>query len=117
MTSWRIRSERVVLPDGVRPATIVVSDGRIAAVEPHSAKPNNGAASTLEAGASVLLPGLIDSHVHINNPGRADWEGFEAGTRAAAAGGITTIVDMPLNSIPSTTTVAALEAKRRAATG
>ncbi len=63
------------------------------------------------------MPGLVDSHVHINDPGRADWEGFDTATRAAAAGGITTLVDMPLNSIPSTTTVAALEAKRRAADG
>ncbi|MEO7134374.1 MAG: allantoinase AllB [Vicinamibacterales bacterium] len=117
MTSWLIRSERVVLPDGVRPATIVVENGRIAAVEPHSGKPNDGAVFTLEAGASVVLPGLVDSHVHLNDPGRAEWEGFETGTRAAAAGGITTLVDMPLNSIPSTTSVAALAAKRRAAEG
>lgn len=117
MASWLIRSERVVLPDGMRPATIVVEDGRIAAIEPHSGKPNNGAASTIEAGGSVVMPGLVDSHVHINDPGRADWEGFETATRAAAAGGITTLVDMPLNSIPSTTNVAALEAKRRAASG
>ena len=117
MASWLIRSERVVLPDGMRPATIVVTDGRIAAIEPHSGTPPDGAASTIEAGGSVVMPGLVDSHVHINDPGRADWEGFETATRAAAAGGITTLVDMPLNSIPSTTTVAALDAKRRAAAG
>ncbi|HXG70813.1 MAG TPA: allantoinase AllB [Gemmatimonadaceae bacterium] len=128
MASWLIRSERVVLPDGIRPATIVVTDGRIAAIEPHSGKPstsaqgatadkNDGAASTIEASGSVVMPGLVDSHVHINDPGRADWEGFETATRAAAAGGITTLVDMPLNSIPSTTNVAALDAKRRAAAG
>ena len=106
-----------MLPDAMRPATIVVTDGRIAAIEPHSGTPNDGAASTIEAGGSVVMPGLVDSHVHINDPGRADWEGFETATRAAAAGGITTLVDMPLNSIPSTTSVAALEAKRRAAEG
>ena len=117
MARWIVRSERVVLPDGIRPATIVVEDGRIARIEPHSGKPNDGAASTLEAGGSVVMPGLVDSHVHINDPGRAEWEGFESATRAAAAGGITTLVDMPLNSIPSTTNVAALEAKRRAAAG
>lgn len=117
MASWLIRSERVVLPDGMRPATIVVKDGRIASIEPHSGQPNNGAESTIEAGGSVVMPGLVDSHVHINDPGRADWEGFETATRSAAAGGITTLVDMPLNSIPSTTTVAALETKRRAAKG
>jgi len=65
----------------------------------------------------MVLPGLVDSHVHVNEPGRTDWEGFESATRAAAAGGVTTIVDMPLNSIPATTTVAAFEAKRRAAEG
>ena len=117
MGSWLIRSERVVLPDGMRPATVVVEDGRIVAVEPHSGKANDGAVTTIEAGGSVVMPGLVDSHVHINEPGRTDWEGFETATRAAAAGGITTLVDMPLNSIPSTTTVAALEAKRRAAAG
>lgn len=106
-----------MLPDGIRPATIVVQDGRIAAIEAHSGKPNDGAESTIEAGGSVVMPGLVDSHVHINDPGRADWEGFETATRAAAAGGITTLVDMPLNSIPSTTSVAALDAKRRAAKG
>ena len=63
------------------------------------------------------MPGLVDTHVHINDPGRADWEGFETATLAAAAGGVTTLVDMPLNSIPATTTVAALEAKRRACAG
>jgi allantoinase len=71
----------------------------------------------IDAGTAVVLPGLVDTHVHINDPGRADWEGFETATLAAAAGGITTLVDMPLNSIPATTTVAGLEAKRRAAAG
>ena len=71
----------------------------------------------IDAGSAVILPGLVDSHVHINDPGRSDWEGFETATRAAAAGGITTLVDMPLNSIPATTTVAGLEAKRRASVG
>lgn len=68
-------------------------------------------------GDLAILPGLVDSHVHINDPGRADWEGFETATRAAAAGGYTTLVDMPLNCLPATTTVAALEAKRKAALG
>ena len=65
----------------------------------------------------MLLPGLVDTHVHVNEPGRTEWEGFATATRAAAAGGVTTIVDMPLNSIPPTTTVAALEAKRAVAAG
>jgi allantoinase len=71
----------------------------------------------VEAGSAVVLPGLVDTHVHVNEPGRTDWEGFETATRAAAAGGVTTLLDMPLNSIPPTTTVAALEAKRAAARG
>ena len=79
-----------------------------------SARP---ASRELDAGDLVVLPGLVDTHVHINDPGRADWEGFEHATRAAAAGGVTTLVDMPLNSIPPTTTSQGLEAKRRAAAG
>ena len=67
----------------------------------------------IDAGAAVVMPGIVDTHVHINEPGRTEWEGFETATRAAAAGGVTTLVDMPLNSIPATTTVEALDAKRR----
>ena len=65
----------------------------------------------------VLLPGLVDSHVHVNEPGRTEWEGFATGTAAAAAGGVTTVLDMPLNSVPPTTTVEALAVKRAAARG
>ena len=72
---------------------------------------------TLDVGSLVVLPGLVDTHVHVNEPGRTDWEGFAHATSAAAAGGVTTIVDMPLNSVPTTTTVSALEAKRAAARG
>ncbi|MBM3808762.1 MAG: allantoinase AllB [Acidimicrobiia bacterium] len=108
----RIRSQRVVLPDGTRPASIRIDGGRIAAIERFAdGQPD------IDAGAMTILPGLVDTHVHINEPGRTDWEGFETATRAAAAGGITTLVDMPLNSIPSTTTAAALELKRNAARG
>ena len=71
----------------------------------------------IDAGAAVVMPGIVDTHVHINEPGRTEWEGFETATRAAAAGGVTTLVDMPLNSIPATTTVEALDTKRRAAEG
>ena len=71
----------------------------------------------MDCGDDALLPGLVDAHVHFNEPGRTDWEGFESGTRAAAAGGVTTVIDMPLNSLPETTTVAALQAKRHAAEG
>ena len=109
------RSKRVVTAEGVRPATVVVENGRITAVL-GVANVDRGMDVT-DFGDDVLLPGLVDSHVHINEPGRTEWEGFVTGTRAAAAGGITTIVDMPLNCLPETTTVAALEMKRTAAAG
>ena len=115
MTDLVVRSERVVLPNGTGPATLYLRNGRIDAIGPHSDAPIG--IQLLDAGALVVMPGLVDTHVHINDPGRTHWEGFESGTRAAAAGGVTTIVDMPLNSIPATTTPAALDAKRRAATG
>ena len=111
-----LRSERVVFRDGIRPATIRVRDGSIAAIGPHTEKRSPGVRQ-MDVGKLVVLPGLLDTHVHINDPGRSDWEGFETATRAAAAGGVTTVVDMPLNSIPATTTRAGLEAKRQAATG
>jgi allantoinase len=110
-----VRSERVVFSDGIRPASIHIRDGRIVAVHGYSERP--AGVPDLDAGTLVVMPGLVDTHVHINDPGRADWEGFEHATKAAAAGGVTTLVDMPLNSIPSTTDVEALEAKRRAAAG
>ena len=106
-----------MLPDGMRPATIRIEEDRISAITLGTSSTSSTLGTVIEAGTAVVLPGLIDTHVHINDPGRADWEGFETATRAAAAGGITTLVDMPLNSIPSTTTVAALDAKRRAAAG
>lgn len=104
-----------MLSDGMRPASIQIRDGRIVAIGAHSDRP--AGVREIDAGTHVVLPGLVDSHVHVNEPGRADWEGFETATRAAAAGGITTLVDMPLNSIPPTTTVEGLDAKRRAAGG
>jgi allantoinase len=115
MSSLILRSERVVLPDGMRAASIRVSDGRISAIGAYSDRP--AGVPEVDAGSHVVLPGLVDTHVHVNDPGRANWEGFEHATRAAAAGGVTTIVDMPLNSIPATTSVFGLEAKRRAAAG
>ena len=106
----RLASSRVVLPDGTRPATIVVEGQTIAAIEPYGRADH-------DYGELAILPGLVDSHVHVNEPGRTEWEGFATATRAALAGGITTIVDMPLNSLPPTTTVAALEEKQRHARG
>ena len=104
----------MVLADGVRAAAIHLRDGVITRVAPWNDAPKTG---LLDAGDLVVLPGLVDTHVHLNEPGRTEWEGFASGTRAAAAGGVTTLLDMPLNSIPATTSVAALEAKRAAARG
>jgi allantoinase len=108
-----VRSTRVVTPSGVRPATVVFEGERIAQVTDHGA-PVPG---VLDVGDLVVSPGLVDCHVHLNEPGRVEWEGFETGTRAAAAGGVTTVVDMPLNSIPVTTTRAAFDEKLRASDG
>jgi len=107
-----IQSRRVVTPEGVGPATLVFEDGIITSLESHSS-----IAGALDFGDAYILPGLVDTHVHINQPGRTEWEGFETATRAAAAGGYTCLVDMPLNSIPATITVAALEEKRISAQG
>jgi allantoinase len=108
-----VHGRRVVTPGGVVPASILIEDGRIVAVggELPAGVP------AIDAGEAVVMPGLVDTHVHVNEPGRTEWEGFETATRAAAAGGITTIVDMPLNSIPATTTRAALRKKKEAALG
>ena len=95
---------------------MLVTDGRIAEVAEHRLPARGRETVELPAG-TVLLPGLVDSHVHVNEPGRAEWEGFATATAAAAAGGITTIVDMPLNSIPPTVDVTALRVKQRAARG
>lgn len=115
----QLRSRRIVTPDGLVDGTVVVSEGRIESVRPASSSSASLASSgdAEDLGDLAILPGAVDPHVHLNEPGRADWEGFETGTRAAAAGGITTLVDMPLNSLPVTTTVAALDAKRAAARG
>ncbi|MEV5508287.1 allantoinase AllB [Streptomyces orinoci] len=115
-TELWLRSTRVVTPQGVRPASVAVAGGRITAVPPYEAAPPPGALVE-DLGTDALLPGLVDTHVHINDPGRSEWEGFGTATRAAAAGGITTLVDMPLNSLPPTTTLAGLRIKRRAAEG
>lgn len=109
-----VRAPRAVVDGEERGCTVGVRDGRIVTLEEYGASPD--AETTVRLGdGELLLPGLVDTHVHVNDPGRADWEGFEHATRAAAAGGVSTIVDMPLNSLPPTTTVAALEEKRAAA--
>ncbi|MDA2802975.1 allantoinase AllB [Nocardiopsis suaedae] len=111
-----LRAGRAVTPEGERAVTVGVRDGRIAAVEDAGAA-LEGARTVDVAEDEVLLPGLVDSHVHVNEPGRTEWEGFASATRAAAAGGVTTIVDMPLNSVPPTTTAEGLRVKREVAEG
>jgi allantoinase len=108
-------SNRVVTADGLRPAALLIEGQTISAVVGKDELVAN--VPVEDVGDSVIAPGIIDSHVHINEPGRTEWEGFESGTRAAAAGGVTTLIDMPLNCDPVTTSVRALEAKRSAADG
>lgn len=113
--SQAFRSTRVLTPQGLAPATVIVEGERIVDVRGWVEVPSGSALRDI--GDFVLLPGLVDTHVHINEPGRAEWEGFTTATRAAAAGGVTTLVDMPLNCVPETIDAKALEAKRAAAEG
>ncbi|RHW26056.1 allantoinase AllB [Nocardioides immobilis] len=111
-----VRAERAIIAGGQRSVAVGVLDGTVVAVESFAA--DLRADQVVELGADeVLMPGVVDSHVHVNDPGRTEWEGFASATRAAAAGGVTTIVDMPLNSIPPTVDLAALEVKRKTASG
>src|SRR5687767_11549838 len=111
-----VRARRVMSAVGEAAGEVGVQDGAIVTIEPHGT--GITAARVVElADDEVLMPGLVDSHVHVNDPGRTEWEGFASATRAAAAGGVTTIVDMPLNSIPPTTSVEALHVKREVAEG
>jgi allantoinase len=110
-----LRSRRVVTPEGVRPAALHIRDGVIRRVADWDDVPRNTAVE--DVGDLVVMPGLVDTHVHVNEPGRTEWEGFETATRAAAAGGVTTLLDMPLNSVPATTSIGGLAAKRDAARG
>ena len=115
MSERVLRGERVLIDGVLRRAAIHVRDGRITSVgEPEDV---GSGMSVHDAGAFVVMAGLVDTHVHVNEPGRAEWEGFETATRAAAAGGVTTLLDMPLNSIPATNNVDALEHKRAIARG
>ncbi len=109
-----IRSQHVITEIGDRAAAVAIKDGKIAAIGAFDEKYEALEDITL---AGALIPGLVDSHVHINEPGRTQWEGFESATKAGAAGGVTTLIDMPLNSIPPTVNTDALEVKIKAATG
>src|ERR1700722_10577966 len=109
-----LRSTRVLTENGLQPAALIVEGEKFAAVRAWDDV--ESPSDMRDFGDLILLPGLVDSHVHINDPGR-DWEGFETATRAAAAGGVTTLVDMPLNCVPETVNAEALEAKRTAARG
>jgi allantoinase len=111
-----IRGSQILLPDGPAAADVVVREGAIAAVLDHGTGPSDLACYEAP-GDCLVMPGVVDTHVHLNDPGREQWEGFETGTRAALAGGITSLVDMPLNSSPVTTTLAAFRAKLQAANG
>ncbi|CAH2246718.1 allantoinase, mitochondrial-like [Pelobates cultripes] len=112
-----IRSKRVLIGKNVSPADILIGDGKIISIDPWGKQQPAIGSQLLDVGNIVVMPGVIDSHVHVNEPGRSDWEGFHTATRAAAAGGITTIVDMPLNSLPPTTSVSNFHIKRKAAEG
>ncbi|CAN5458613.1 allantoinase AllB [soil metagenome] len=110
-----IRSRRVLTDTGIRAATVHVRGGTIDRIGEFDDV--NVDAELHDCGDDIVMAGLVDTHVHVNEPGRTEWEGFASATRAAAAGGVTTIFDMPLNSIPATTSVAALDAKRASAAG
>ena len=110
-----VRARRAVTPDGPVPVLVVVADGTISDLLPYETDP--GVPVVELADDEVLLPGLVDTHVHVNEPGRTDWEGFATATLAAAAGGVTTVVDMPLNCLPPTTDATSLALKRVAARG
>ena len=109
-----IRGRRVMTTAGIAAREVGVRGGKIVAIEPLG-NGLTGAEAIELADDETLIPGLVDTHVHVNEPGRTEWKGFASATRAAAAGGVTTIIDMPLNSIPPTTTVEALKLKRSVA--
>src|SRR6478736_10019593 len=111
-----INAQRAIIDGQEQSVSVLIRMGRIVGIEPFGATPPSKAVATL-APHEVLIPGLVDTHVHINEPGRTEWEGFDSATRAAAAAGVTTLIDMPLNSLPPTLTAAALATKRAAARG
>ncbi|MBK6411203.1 MAG: allantoinase AllB [Flavobacteriales bacterium] len=115
MIETALHSTRVITPTGVVEATLLLAEGKITDVLPGKIQPEGIPYESV--GNKVIIPGVIDAHVHINEPGRTEWEGFETATKAAAAGGTTTLIEMPLNASPVTTTAAALKLKLEAAKG
>src|ERR1700760_3935720 len=111
MVDLVVQSRRTITSDGERAASVTIENGKIVGLGPY------GVEADVDLGDVALLPGLVDTHVHVNEPGRTEWEGFATATRAAAAGGGTTIIEMPLNSLPPTVTADALSVKRTAAQG
>ncbi|XP_051986690.1 allantoinase, mitochondrial isoform X1 [Xyrauchen texanus] len=112
-----VRSQRVLCGEEFRPAVIFIKEEKIHSILPDPGAAVHTAGEVLDVGNSLVMPGIVDCHVHVNEPGRTTWEGYWTATRAAAAGGVTTIVDMPLNSIPPTTTLVNFQEKLDAATG
>ena len=108
-----IHSTRTIIEGAVKDATIIVANGIITEISEGLLQLPDTA--FVEAGDNVLMPGVIDPHVHINEPGRTEWEGFDTATKAAIAGGVTCLVDMPLNASPVTTTASAFDEKLHAA--
>jgi len=113
VSDFTLRSRRVITGGACVPGTVRISHGRISNVGGF----DDPADHVIDVGDAVVMAGVVDTHVHVNEPGRTEWEGFASATRAAAAGGVTTILDMPLNSVPATTSIDALRAKREAAAG
>lgn len=112
-----VRSRRVLYGKKIIPAVIIIKEGKIQSILPDSGAIMHRDIEVLDVGDSLVMPGIVDCHVHVNEPGRTNWEGYWTATRAAAAGGVTTIVDMPLNSIPPTTTLGNFHEKLYSATG
>ncbi|HKB43222.1 MAG TPA: allantoinase AllB, partial [Chitinophagaceae bacterium] len=109
MSPFAIHSQQTILPGGIKDATVIIFNGIITDII--NGPVSNFSGELIDAGNKVLMPGIIDPHVHINEPGHTDWEGFDTATKAAIAGGITTLIDMPLNSLPVTTTAKAFDEK------
>ena len=112
MQAFAIKSSKIIMHDGIKSGYIGIENGKISSVT--DSRPADRSLEIHDYGDWLVMAGIVDTHVHVNEPGRTDWEGFDSATKAAAAGGITTVIDMPLNCIPVTTSLAALNQKRKA---